>query len=181
MWGHPIQVPRGQGVDPLNLLLFDTEGFEATGKADAYDDRIFALSTILSAILIYNLPETVRESDLQVKIWLVATLFVKISWIFMTASTNGSAETKIHAHYMSLQLLWLPLVKNALSSVHTDHESLPSSSIFSVHNLYRLVSHLTFLKHSWCHNARLRKELILQCPCLSLHSPLCTTGKFLDV
>ena len=43
-----------------------TQGFEATGKADAYDDRIFALSTVLSAVLLYNLPETVRESDMQV-------------------------------------------------------------------------------------------------------------------
>lgn len=66
MWGSPMTVPRGDGEEPLNLLLFDTEGFEATGKADAYDDRIFALSTIVSAVLIYNLPETIRESDLQV-------------------------------------------------------------------------------------------------------------------
>ena len=66
MWGDPITVSRGPDQEPLNLLLFDTEGFEATGKADAYDDRIFALSTIVSAVLIYNLPETVRESDLQV-------------------------------------------------------------------------------------------------------------------
>ena len=43
------------------------QGFEATGKADAYDDRIFALSTVLSAVLVYNLPETVRESDMQVR------------------------------------------------------------------------------------------------------------------
>lgn len=66
MWGEPVEVPREQGQKPLKLLLFDTEGFEATGKADAYDDRIFALSTVLSAVLIYNLPETVRESDVQV-------------------------------------------------------------------------------------------------------------------
>ena len=43
----------------------DTEGFEASGKSDAYDDRIFALSTFMSALLIYNLPETVRESDIE--------------------------------------------------------------------------------------------------------------------
>lgn len=30
-----------------------------------YDDRIFALSTIISAVLVYNLPETIRESDLE--------------------------------------------------------------------------------------------------------------------
>ena len=49
----------------VSLLLFDTEGFESTGKADAYDDRIFALSAMLSSVLIYNLPETVRESDIE--------------------------------------------------------------------------------------------------------------------
>ena len=37
----------------------DTEGFEGTGKTDAYDDRIFALATLVSSTLIYNLPETV--------------------------------------------------------------------------------------------------------------------------
>jgi hypothetical protein len=67
MWGETLEVPRGEGQKPLNILLFDTEGFEATGKADAYDDRIFALSTVLSAVLIYNLPETVRESDMQAR------------------------------------------------------------------------------------------------------------------
>lgn len=43
----------------------DTEGFEASGKADAYDDRIFALSTVVASVLVYNLPETVRESDVE--------------------------------------------------------------------------------------------------------------------
>ena len=74
VWGEPLEVPRGPGEPPLNLLLFDTEGFEATGKANAYDDRIFALSTVLSAVLIYNLPETVRESDVQASIHLRTTL-----------------------------------------------------------------------------------------------------------
>lgn len=72
LWGEPIPVPRADGQPPLNMLLFDTEGFEATGKADAYDDRIFALSTVLSAVLIYNLPETVRESDVKVR-WAQST------------------------------------------------------------------------------------------------------------
>ncbi|MCJ1422123.1 hypothetical protein MMC29_000002 [Sticta canariensis] len=63
VWGEPIKVR--QAGQELSLLLFDTEGFESTGKADAYDDRIFALSALLSSVLIYNLPETVRESDIQ--------------------------------------------------------------------------------------------------------------------
>lgn len=49
----------------LQILYMDTEGFEASGKADAYDDRIFALSTVIASVLVYNLPETVRESDVE--------------------------------------------------------------------------------------------------------------------
>lgn len=33
----------------------DTEGFEASGKADAYDDRIFALSTVVASLLVMRL------------------------------------------------------------------------------------------------------------------------------
>lgn len=63
VWGHPVPIV----VDgrPASMLYIDTEGFEATGKSDAYDDRIFALSTVMASLLIYNLPETVRESDIQ--------------------------------------------------------------------------------------------------------------------
>lgn len=63
LWGEPLSVE--QADRKLSVVLFDTEGFESTGKADAYDDRIFALSALLSAVLIYNLPETVRESDIE--------------------------------------------------------------------------------------------------------------------
>ena len=49
----------------MQILYMDTEGFEASGKSDAYDDRIFALSTVVASVLVYNLPETVRESDVE--------------------------------------------------------------------------------------------------------------------
>jgi len=49
----------------LQLVFVDTEGFESTGRADAYDDRIFALSTLISSVLVYNLPESIRESDVE--------------------------------------------------------------------------------------------------------------------
>lgn len=64
VWGEPIAV-RDSADQELNLVFFDTEGFESTGKADAYDDRIFALSTLISSVLIYNLPESIRESDVE--------------------------------------------------------------------------------------------------------------------
>eukprot|EP00897_Mesotaenium_endlicherianum_P008252 jgi/Mesen1/7455/ME000389S06798 len=47
-----------------SVLFLDTEGFESIGKSTVYDDRIFALAAILSSVLIYNLPETVKEADI---------------------------------------------------------------------------------------------------------------------
>jgi hypothetical protein len=38
------------------VVYVDTEGFEGTGKGNAYDDRIFTLSALLSSLLVYNLP-----------------------------------------------------------------------------------------------------------------------------
>ena len=57
--------PRARAWVRAQVLYIDTEGFESTGKSNAYDDRIFALAAILSSVLIYNLPETIRESDIS--------------------------------------------------------------------------------------------------------------------
>ena len=45
---------------PLALFL--------SGMSDAYDDRIFALSTVVSSVLVYNLPETVKETVRQCRL-----------------------------------------------------------------------------------------------------------------
>ncbi|KAH9602756.1 hypothetical protein KSS87_023044 [Heliosperma pusillum] len=63
IWGTPIEV-KVDGVKTAVLYL-DTEGFESIGKSNVYDDRIFALATVMSSVLIYNLPETVREADIS--------------------------------------------------------------------------------------------------------------------
>lgn len=49
----------------LQLLYVDTEGFESTGRSNTYDDRVFAVATVLSSLLVYNLPETIRGSDVS--------------------------------------------------------------------------------------------------------------------
>ncbi|KAK3149068.1 hypothetical protein QOZ80_3AG0212560 [Eleusine coracana subsp. coracana] len=63
IWGTPVEME----VDgsKVSVLYLDTEGFESVGKSNVYDDRIFALATVLSSVLIYNLPETVREADIS--------------------------------------------------------------------------------------------------------------------
>jgi hypothetical protein len=89
IWGTPVEME----VDgsKVSVIYLDTEGFESVGKSNVYDDRfvpnhtffgftflgprihyfcflhhrIFALATVLSSVLIYNLPETVREADIS--------------------------------------------------------------------------------------------------------------------
>ncbi|KAK3036890.1 hypothetical protein RJ639_031508 [Escallonia herrerae] len=60
VWGTPLEMDV-DGVK-TSVLYLDTEGFESIGKSNVYDDRIFALATVLSSVLIYNLPETVCRS-----------------------------------------------------------------------------------------------------------------------
>ncbi|KAJ4828610.1 hypothetical protein Tsubulata_004969 [Turnera subulata] len=63
VWGTPVEME----IDGVKTSVFylDTEGFESVGKSNVYDDRIFALATVLSSVLIYNLPETIREADIS--------------------------------------------------------------------------------------------------------------------
>ncbi|RVW54677.1 putative ribonuclease H protein [Vitis vinifera] len=61
VWGTPIEMDI-DGVKS-SVLYLDTEGFESIGKSNVYDDRIFALATILSSVLIYNLPETIPKNQ----------------------------------------------------------------------------------------------------------------------
>lgn len=63
VWGTPIDLDIN-GVK-TSVFYLDTEGFESIGKSNVYDDRIFALATVLSSVLIYNLPETIREADIS--------------------------------------------------------------------------------------------------------------------
>ncbi|GLU07623.1 hypothetical protein SLE2022_245750 [Rubroshorea leprosula] len=63
VWGTPLEMD----IDGVKTSVFylDTEGFESVGKSNVYDDRIFALATVMSSVLIYNLPEMIREADIS--------------------------------------------------------------------------------------------------------------------
>ncbi|KMZ56062.1 Guanylate-binding-like protein [Zostera marina] len=63
VWGTPVEMII-DGVR-TSVIFLDTEGFESIGKSNVYDDRIFALATVMSSVLIYNLPETIREADIS--------------------------------------------------------------------------------------------------------------------
>ena len=65
MWAWSAPERAGDDPNAPGVVYVDTEGFEATGMSDAYDDRIFALSSIMASVLVYNLPETVKEGDIE--------------------------------------------------------------------------------------------------------------------
>ena len=88
MWSEP-QIANGHAI-----MYIDTEGFESTGKAAVYDDRIFALSTLFSSLLIYNLPETVREADIS-----------KLSFaVELAQEFSGRGQ---HSQFQMPHLMWL--------------------------------------------------------------------------
>ena len=63
IWGAPEKVQVGG--ESVTMVMVDTEGFESAGRAQVYDDRVFALSAMMASVLLYNLPETVKEADVE--------------------------------------------------------------------------------------------------------------------
>lgn len=89
IWSEPTLVPGvGPGDPPTSVVYVDTEGFEATGASDAYDDRIFALSSIVASVLVYNLPETVKEGDIE-----KLSFALELAREFSGRSSRGGSET----------------------------------------------------------------------------------------
>lgn len=49
----------------MDLLLLDTEGFAVANVTEAYDARIFAASTVLSSLLLYNSMHLIDAKELE--------------------------------------------------------------------------------------------------------------------
>jgi hypothetical protein len=49
----------------MDLLLLDTEGFAVANVSEAYDARIFAASTVLSSLLLYNSMHLIDAKELE--------------------------------------------------------------------------------------------------------------------
>ncbi len=97
-------LPRASALTalPPQLLYVDTEGFESTGRANSYDDRIFAVSAVVSSLLVYNLPETIRGSDVSKLSFAVDlaqgfydTVEVR-SWACHLGLPGGSSDGELH-------------------------------------------------------------------------------------
>ncbi|KAA0156662.1 hypothetical protein FNF29_00773 [Cafeteria roenbergensis] len=53
MYSEPVMAKLPDGTD-VAVLVLDTEGFGSTDREESYDARVFALATLLSAVLVYN-------------------------------------------------------------------------------------------------------------------------------
>ena len=74
LWSAPLPRPSvggaraldiDPGAEPPTILLLDTEGIEGAGATGVYDDRIFSFAALVSSVLVYNVPEAVREGDIE--------------------------------------------------------------------------------------------------------------------
>lgn len=101
-WG----VPQRVGRPPINVLYVDTEGFEAAGKSNVYDDRVFALSALLSTVLVYNLPETLKEADIQ-KLQFAVELAEEFKGRAAAGVGGGAAVGERPPPFQLPSLLWL--------------------------------------------------------------------------
>ena len=114
MWSVP-QIYQSRAI-----MYIDTEGFESAGKAAVYDDRIFAVSALIASLLIYNLPETIRETDIA-----------KLSFaVELAQEFGGNRQAKL---FKMPHLLWLiqrDFLKgqSVLSMVNTALQSVPNSN-----------------------------------------------------
>ncbi|KAM1278836.1 hypothetical protein ACFX2J_030806 [Malus domestica] len=100
VWGTPIELD----IDGVKTSVFylDTEGFESVGKSNVYDDRIFALATVMSSVLVYNLPETIREADIA-----RLSFAVELAEEFYGRSTVCSILVGQDVAFEPAKLLWL--------------------------------------------------------------------------
>jgi uncharacterized membrane protein YgcG len=100
LWGEPEVV--SVGGEPISVVFMDTEGMEGTGRTSVYDDRIFALASLLSSVLVYNLPETVKESDIQ-----KLSFAVELSEEFYRRLSNKKQKKAATQQFAFPTLIWL--------------------------------------------------------------------------
>lgn len=93
-------LPR-RDVNGTVRLFMDTEGFEGTGQAEVYDDRIFAFAALVSSVLVYNLAETIKQADIE-RLAFAAQLSQEF-W----RRAQRAASGRSHGEWMPPALLWL--------------------------------------------------------------------------
>ena len=83
--------PTDGAINGTTRIYMDTEGFEGTGQAEVYDDRIFAFAALVSSVLVYNLAETIKQADIE-RLAFASTLSAEF-WKRTQHSAAGDASS----------------------------------------------------------------------------------------
>ncbi|XP_031269907.1 guanylate-binding protein 4 isoform X2 [Pistacia vera] len=195
VWGSPLELD----IDGTKTSVFylDTEGFESIGKSNVYDDRIFALATVMSSVLIYNLPETIREADIsrlsfavelaeefygRVKGQDVAFEPAKLLWLIQRDFLQGkSVQEMVHE---ALRRVPNDNGDKNIDQVNQIRDSLAvmgdNSTAFSLPQPHLMRTKLCDLKDEELDRAYVRKREQLKKLVASVIHPKIVQGKFLN-
>ncbi|XP_065836578.1 atlastin-2-like [Oscarella lobularis] len=85
IWDEPFIVKRPEHQDEIAVLFIDTQGVFDTQASVKENTMLFAFSTLISSVQIYNLPRMISESDLM-----HLELFVKYGELALEGSSASS-------------------------------------------------------------------------------------------
>ena len=100
-------LPSRNSTSETVRIYVDTEGFEGTGQAEVYDDRIFAFAALVSSVLVYNLAETIKQADIE-RLAFAATLSSEF-WrrAHRGSAAGGTSGSDVGNEWRPPALLWL--------------------------------------------------------------------------
>ena len=64
IWGKPVMGQNAEG-EPVNVLLIDSEGIGALDESHNHDNKVFALTILISSMFIYNSMGSIDENAVQ--------------------------------------------------------------------------------------------------------------------
>lgn len=64
IWGKPVIGQTAEG-EPINVLLIDSEGIGALDESHNHDNKVFALTILISSMFIYNSMGSIDENAVQ--------------------------------------------------------------------------------------------------------------------
>lgn len=97
MWSAPVE------VDDHLIVFLDTEGLFASNISEAYDAKIFAISSLMSSYLIYNSVKFIDQSSID-----YIELLARRAQLFGIKAEISASEVEVENSFVSPpKLLWI--------------------------------------------------------------------------
>ncbi|KAH3732735.1 guanylate-binding protein 2 [Pelomyxa schiedti] len=104
MWAY---IPEKK-LDGKTVILIDTEGFFGTGATEEYDAKLFAVSTLMSSLMIYNSIKVIDQSQID-----YLDLLSRRTQLFALKKSNSTPDYLTFPH-----LIWL--VRDFIQELDTE-------------------------------------------------------------